>query len=381
MIKTFTLVCPCHFGLEAVLKREITDLGYEVSRVEDGRVSFTGDAQAIALANLHLRTAERVLLEVGRFFAKTFQEYYEGIEAIDWASYIPKDGRFWVTKASTIKSALHSPRDLQSIGKKAMVASMAATYGISHFDETGASYPVRIFVNKDEFSVGLDTSGDPLHKRGYRTYMGAAPISETLASGIIMLSPFKEGRILMDPFCGSGTILTEAALMITNQAPGLNRRFTAQTWTNLVNRQIWKDAVSEAKDAIDLSKAAVLEGYDIDPEAIKIARLNAKNAGVDKMIKFGVRDVRDFKADGEYGFIITNPPYGERLEDIESARELYAALGKAYKALPSWSMFVISSHPDVENAVGRSADKNRKIYNGMIQTRLYQYMGEKPKKG
>lgn len=376
----YTLCCPCHFGLEAPLKREIYNLGYDVTEVTDGRVSFTGDAEAIVRANIHLRMAERVLIEVGRFNATTFEELFQGIKALDWENYIPKDGKFWVTKATSVKSKLFSLTDIQSIVKKAMVERMKDYYGIKWFDEDGASYPVRIFILKDQVVVTLDTTGTPLHKRGYRTYTSKAPLSETMAAAILSLTPWRGDRILVDPFCGSGTFLIEAALMACNIAPGLNREFTSMDWNNLIEAELWKECLNEAREAVNTHVECDLQGYDIDPEAIKIARLNAKNAGVDHLIHFQVRDVAQLKHPKKYGFIVTNPPYGERLEDKKDLPELYGKLGAAFKGLDSWSMYVITSYENAAHDIGRKADKNRKIYNGMIKTYLYQFLGPKPPK-
>ena len=250
-MNTYELVVPCHFGLEAVTKREIYDLGYEITKVEDGRITFEGDAEAICRANIFLRSAERVLLQVGRFHATTFDELFEGIKALPWEEYIPKDGKFWVTKASSIKSKLFSPSDIQSIAKKAMVERMKRSYHLDWFPEDGAAYPVRIFLMKDEVMVTLDTSGDSLHKRGYRLLTSKAPLTETLAAALIMLTPWKKDRILVDPFCGSGTFPIEAAMMAANIAPGMNRTFTAEKWTNLISRQLWYATVEEAQELVN----------------------------------------------------------------------------------------------------------------------------------
>ena len=232
------IIVPCHFGLEAVLKKEIYDLGYEILKVEDGRVTFEGDAEAVCRANIFLRTAERVLVKAGEFTAETFDELFEGIKAIPWEDYIPKDGRFWVTKASSIKSKLFSPSDIQSIVKKAMVERLKQHYHVEWFPEDGASYPLRIFLLKDRVTAAIDTSGESLHKRGYRTMTSKAPITETLAASLILLTPWKKDRILVDPFCGSGTFPIEAAMMAANIAPGMNREFTAEQWTDLIDRQL-----------------------------------------------------------------------------------------------------------------------------------------------
>lgn len=379
-MKTYELVVPCHFGLEAVTKREIYDLGYEIVRVEDGRITFEGDEEAICRANIFLRTAERVLLQVGRFHATTFDELFECIKALPWENYIPKDGKFWVTKASSIKSKLFSPSDIQSIAKKAMVERLKQYYDVNWFEETGASYPVRIFLLKDEVMVTLDTSGDSLHKRGYRLLTSKAPLTETLAAALIMLTPWHKDRILVDPFCGSGTFPIEAAMIAANIAPGMNRSFTAENWTNLIPRQLWYDTVEEAQDMIDTDIETDIQGYDLDGDVVKAARENAKRAGVEHLIHFQQRPVAELHHPKKYGFIITNPPYGERLEDKADLPELYTQIGEVYNALDSWSLYMITSYEEAERYIGRKADKNRKIYNGMLKTYFYQFMGPKPPK-
>ena len=376
----YELVVPCHFGLEAVTKREIYDLGYEISRVEDGRVTFIGDEEAICRSNIFLRTAERVLLQVGRFHATTFDELFEGIKALPWENYIPRDGKFWVKKASSIKSKLFSPSDIQSIAKKAMVERLKEVYHVSWFEEDGAPYPVRIFLLKDEVMVTLDTSGDSLHKRGYRLMTSKAPLTETLAAALILLTPWRRDRILVDPFCGSGTFPIEAAMIASGIAPGMNRSFTAEEWTNFIPNNLWYEAVEEAQEQMDTEVKVDIQGYDIDPEVVKAARENAKRAGVEHMIHFQQRAVADLSHPKKYGFIITNPPYGERLEDKEDLPQLYSEIGASYRNLDSWSMYLITSYEDTEKYIGRKADKNRKIYNGMLKTYFYQFMGPKPPK-
>ncbi|MBQ2705223.1 MAG: class I SAM-dependent RNA methyltransferase [Agathobacter sp.] len=379
-MKTYELVVPCHFGMEAVTKREIYDLGYEITRVEDGRITFEGDAEAICRANVFLRSAERVLLLVGRFKATTFEELFQGIKALPWEEYIPQDGKFWVKKASSIKSKLFSPSDIQSITKKAMVERLKGVYHTDWFKEDGAEYPVRIFLLKDEVTVALDTSGDSLHKRGYRLATSKAPITETLAAALIMLTPWRKDRILVDPFCGSGTFPIEAAMIAANIAPGMNREFTAEKWTNIIPKQLWYDTVQEAEDMVDKDIQVDIQGYDLDGEVVKNARENARRAGVDHLIHFQQRDVAKLSHPKKYGFIITNPPYGERLEEKADLPDLYTTIGEVYKNLDAWSMYMITSYEDAERYVGRKADKNRKIYNGMIKTYFYQFMGPKPPK-
>lgn len=379
-MKRIELIAPCHFGLEAVLKREIIDLGYDIAGVEDGRVSFYGDYEAICRANIFLRTAERVLLKVGSFKAETFEELFEGTKALPWEAYIPKDGKFWVAKAASVKSKLFSPSDIQSIMKKAMVNRMKSYYDVDWFEETGASYPVRVFLMKDMVTIGIDTSGVSLHKRGYRQLSSKAPITETLAAALIMLTPWNKDRILVDPFCGCGTFLIEAAMIAANIAPGMNRSFLAEKWDNLIPKKLWYDTIDEANSMIKDDIKVDIQGYDIDAEVLRAARENAKDAGVDHLIHFQQRAVKDLRHPKKYGFIITNPPYGERLEEKKNLPALYREFGDSFKMLDSWSAYMITSYEDTERYFGRKADKNRKIYNGMLKTYFYQFLGPKPPK-
>ncbi len=381
-MQTYELIAPCHFGMESVLKKEIYDLGYEITEVSDGRVSFEGDEEAVARANIGLRTAERVLLKAGSFHAETYEELFQGTRAIPWEEFLPADARFWVTKAASVKSRLFSPSDIQSVMKKAMVERMRTGWRRDEFPETGNDYPLRVFLMKDQVTCALDTTGESLHKRGYRKMKVAAPIAENLAAGLLMLTPWRPGRILVDPFCGSGTFPIEAALMAAGIAPGLYRNFTAEQWTHLLPAQVWKDASDEAREMIDLHVDTDLQGYDIDPAAIAAARENARLAGVDKLIHFQVRPVSRLSHPKKYGFIVTNPPYGERLsaDDLAAVRTLYRQLGDAVRSLDDWSLYVISSFEDCEEALGMKASKNRKIYNGMLKTYFYQFPGAKPPK-
>lgn len=379
-MKRMELIAPCHFGLEAVLKREILDLGYEISRVEDGRVTFIGDAEAICRANIFLRTAERILIKIGSFRAVTFDELFEKTKQLPFEEYIPENGRFWVKKASSVKSTLFSTSDIQSIMKKAMVERMKQRYHNEWFPEDGADFPIRVFLLKDQVTVGLDTSGESLHKRGYRRLSGKAPITETLAAALILLTPWRADRILVDPFCGSGTFLIEAAMMAASIAPGMNREFLSEEWTDLIPKKLWYDTINEANELVKDDVEVDLQGYDIDPEVIKVARENAREAGVEHLIHFQQRDVRDLNHPKKYGFVITNPPYGERLEEKSALPELYQAFGESFRRLDSWSAYMITSYEDAERWFGRKADKNRKIYNGMIKTYFYQFLGPKPPK-
>ncbi len=333
MNRRYELLAPCHFGLEAVLKKEIIDLGYEISQVEDGRVTFIGDAEAICRANVFLRTAERILLKVGSFTAVSFEELFQGTKNIPWEDYIPQDGKFWVAKASSIKSKLFSPSDIQSVMKKAMVERMKSRYGVNWFAENGSAYPLRVFLYKDQVTIGMDTSGDSLHKRGYRTMTSRAPITETLAAALLMLTPWKK---------------------------------------------CWYEAMDEADELVDREVSADIQGYDIDGEIVRAARANAERAGVDHLIHFQQRPVSQLSHPKKYGFLITNPPYGERLEEKAALPAIYRELGERFAALDSWSAYVITSFEDAEKYIGRKADKNRKIYNGMLKTYFYQFSGPKP---
>lgn len=379
-MKTVELIAPCHFGMEAVLKREIQDLGYEISRVEDGKVTFLGDMEAICYGNIFLRTAERILLQVGKIHAESYEELFEKTKGLPWEDYIPENGKFWVTKATTIKSKLFSAPDIQSIMKKAMVERMKSRYHREWFPEDGSSYPVRVFFMKDEVTIGLDTTGVPLHKRGYRQLTAKAPLSETLAAALIMLTPWRGERILLDPFCGSGTIPIEAAMIAANMAPGMNRSFLAEEWTNLVPRKLWYGAMDEARDLVNTKVQTDIQGSDISWRSVKMARENARLAGVGSMIRFEQQPVHQVQHPGEYGFLITNPPYGERLEEKETLASLYQEIGQCFERLPTWSKYLITSYEDAQRDIGKKADKNRKIYNGMIRTYYYQYIGPRPQK-
>ena len=379
-MRKMELIAPCHFGLEAVLKREITELGYEIAEVEDGRVTFDGDADALCRANVFLRTAERVLLKVGSFKAVTFEELFEKTRMLPWEEFIPKNGKFWIAKAASVKSKLFSPSDIQSIMKKAIVRKLQESYHIEWFPEDGAAYPLRVFLMKDVVTVGLDSSGVSLHKRGYREVAGKAPITETLAAALIMLTPWRKDRIFVDPFCGSGTFPIEAAMMAANIAPGMNRSFMAEEWGNLVPKKLWYRVLDEANDAIEDNVSVDIQGYDVDASVIKIARGNAQEAQVGELIHFQQRSVEQLSHPKKYGFIITNPPYGERLEDKKDLPQLYRAFGDRFRQLDSWSAYMITSCEEAEKYFGRKADKNRKIYNGMLKTYYYQFLGPKPPK-
>lgn len=376
-LRKYELIAPCYFGMEAVLKREIADLGYDVTEVADGRVTFQGDEDAICRANIFLRTAKRILIKMGSFHAESFEELFQGTRNLPWEDYIPENGKFWVTKASSVKSGLHALPDIQSVMKKAMMERLKNVYHTDWFREDGASFPVRVFLLKDEVTVGLDTTGEPLQKRGYRKLTARAPIAENLAAAMILLTPWKKDRVLVDPFCGSGTIPIEAAMIAANMAPGRNRAFTAQSWEHVAGRQSWKNAREEAENLVDLSVKPDIQGYDIDEHMIAIARENARLAGVDKLIHLQQRDVARLHHPQDYGFIITNPPYGERLE---VNTQLYRTLGERFRELDTWSLYMISAYEQAERDIGRKADRNRKLYNGMMKTYYYQFLGPRPPK-
>ena len=377
-MREFELIAPCHFGLESVLKREIQELGYEISSVEDGKVTFWGDFEAVCYANIFLRTTERILIKAGAFQARSFDELFEGTRALPWEEFLPPDGKFWVTKATSVKSQLFSSSDIQSVMKKAMVERMRQACGRAILPETGAAYPIRVSVYKDVVTVGLDTSGESLHKRGYRRLTAKAPITETLAAALILLTPWKKDRILVDPFCGSGTFPIEAAMMAANIAPGARRHFQAESWENLIDREIWQDVREEALHMEQPDAETDIQGYDIDGEIIRSARENARLAGVEKLIHFQQRPVSQLSHPKKYGFIITNPPYGERIGEKEQLPALYRELGERFAALDSWSAYLITPFEETERCMGRKADKNRKIYNGMMKTYFYQFLGPKP---
>lgn len=379
-MRKFEFIVPCHFGMEAVLKREIIDLGYNITQVEDGRVTFYGDEEALCRANVFLRTAERVLIKIGSFHAETFEELFQGTKELPWEEYIPKDGKFWVAKAASVKSKLFSPSDIQSIMKKAMVEHLKKVYGINWFSEEGESFPIRVFLKKDEVTIGLDSTGESLHKRGYRKLTAKAPIAENLAAALILLTPWNKTRILVDPFCGSGTIPIEAAMIAANIAPGRNRSFLAENWKHIIEKKNWYRTIDEANEVMDLSVETDIQGYDIENEMVVISRENAKLAGVEKLIHFQRRSAEQLSHPKKYGFIITNPPYGERLEDKAAMPALYHMIGERFQSLDSWSMYLITSYEQAEKEIGRKSDKNRKIYNGMIKTYYYQFLGPKPPK-
>ena len=364
-------VIPCLLGLESLVGDEIRKLGLSDVRVENGRVLCRGEARDIARLNINLRCGARVILVLHKFRATDFESLFQGVRAVHWEDGIPREGEFPVVGYS-INSTLHSVPACQSIVKKAVVDRLSAAYGIAQFPETGRRYQVRFSIMKDEVTVGLDTSGEGLYKRGYRAHGVAAPLKETLAAAMVKLSHYNGRDPFCDPFCGSGTIAIEAALIARNRAPGLNRSFAAQHWATL-DKMLWLDAADEAMDKEFHGKYEIWGG-DIDPDAVELSRHNAELAEVDDIVKFEVDDATRFHWGGLYGRIVTNPPYGERLLEREEAGELYKAFGKAMDKLPdTWRVYVLSSHPDFERCYGRFADKKRKLYNGMLKCDLFMY--------
>lgn len=370
------LIATATFGLEAVVRREIEALGYRVIKTEDGKVTYSGDERAIVRSNLWLRTADRVLLRMAEFNALEFEELYQQTKALPWEQLIPLDGKFTVT-GSSVKSKLHSVPACQKIVKKAIVDKLAEFYGVENFEETGAEYTVKATLLKDRVTLTVDTTGTGLHKRGYRTSDVAAPIKETLAAAMIQLSFWREGRILVDPCCGSGTIPIEAAMIGRNIAPGLNRSFASEEW-EFVPSKLWKEERKDAFDNMNYDRPLTIFGYDINKKAVEAAIKNAEEAGVDDCITFAAADVRNLEPMGESGIIITNPPYGKRIGEQEEINDIYEALKKFFKANPDWSLFMITTDKDAEaKLMGRKADRRRKLYNGRLETCYYQFHGER----
>ena len=382
---TLTLSATAAFGLEAVVKREAISLGFSNVSVLDGRVNFSGDLATIATANLWLRSADRVLLRMGQFTALTFDELFEGTRALNWADWIPKNGKFTVLGKS-VRSQLFSVPDVQSIVKKAVVEKLKASYNISQFPEDGPEYTITVGLLRDIATLTIDTTGvrNGLHKRGYRAKAAGAPLKETMAAALISLSYFRPDRILLDPTCGSGTIPIEAALVAKNIAPGLNRSFVCEFWPQMP-KHIWKDARKAAYAAIKTDFVPEIFGSDIDPAAIDLARENAEEAGVDDCIKFEVKPLSKLVLPGEYGIAISNPPYGERIGQMQEIYQLYEDMGRVFDD-PTWSVYVLTSDEFFESAYGKKgkngkkADAKRKLFNGNIKTDYYQYYGDRPKK-
>lgn len=373
------LIATATFGLEAVVRREIEDLGYEILKAEDAKITFLGDDRAMVRANLWLRSADRVLLKMGEFQAETFEELFQQTKGIPWEDWIPEDGRI-IVNGTSVRSQLHSVPDCQSIVKKAIIERMKETYEQEWFPETGAEYSIKVTLLKDRVTVTMDTSGAGLHKRGYRVSNVTAPIKETLAAAMVQLSFWKEGRLLADPFCGSGTIAIEAAMIGRNIAPGLSRRFAAEEW-DVIPHKLWKEERTAAFSAIRYDQELKIIGSDISLQAVEAARENALEAGVDDCIEFHQAPVSSLTATESHGVIICNPPYGERIGEEKEIREMYQVLARFMKANPTWSLYLITSDQEFEArflGADHPADRRRKLYNGRLEVCLYQYYGEKP---
>ncbi|MGL4338368.1 MAG: THUMP domain-containing class I SAM-dependent RNA methyltransferase [Turicibacter sp.] len=366
----YNLIATTTFGIEAVTARELKNLGYEDLKLENGKVHFEGDEMDIAITNTWLRTADRVLIKVAEFSATTFEELFTQTEAIDWSEFVPVDGVMHVVGKS-IKSTLHSVPDCQSIVKKAIVKSMQRSYDQEWFEEDGPTFKIEVALLKDVVTLSIDTTGPGLHKRGYREYAGEAPLKETLAASLVYLSRWKPERLLVDPFCGSGTILIEAALIGNNIAPGLNRGFICEEWPQM-DAEIFEQVRDSARKAIKTNTLRMF-GYDIDKSVLRQARINAEKAGVAKAIEFHELDFHKFSSNYKYAYIITNPPYGERLGEEDEVFKLNKKMGIMKRKLDTWDFNVLTSFSKFEKAFGREAGKNRKLYNGRILTRYYQY--------
>lgn len=371
------LIATSTFGLEAVVKDEVISLGYSDIKVENGKVEFSADISAIAKTNLWLRSADRVRVKIGEFKAKTFEELFEKTKALPWADWIPVDGQFPV-EGKSVKSKLFSVSDCQAIVKKAVVESLKKDYKTDWFKETGAIYKIEVALLKDVATLTIDTTGPGLHKRGYRDWIGTAPLKETMAAAMIMLARWTPDRPLIDPFCGSGTIPIEAALIGQNIAPGMNREFVSEKWP-IISKQIWRDARAETHDLAKYDQKLEIIGSDIDEEILKVAQRNAYEATVDEHIRFEKRPASKIASDSMYGAIICNPPYGERLSDRAEVERLYRQIGESFTKLDTWSYYILTSHEGFEQFFGREATKKRKLYNGNLKVDYYQYYGRLPK--
>lgn len=372
------LIAATAFGMEAVVKREIEALGYRLIKSEDGKITFLGDERAIVRANLWLRCADRVLVKMAEFNALEFEELFQQVKAVPWEEWIPPDGKF-IINGSSVKSKLSSVPACQSVAEKAIVERLRDTYGIEHFEKTGALYDIKVSLLKDRVTVTLDTTGEGLFKRGYKQNAVTAPIKETMAAAMVQLSFWRPGRVLADPCCGSGTIAIEAAMIGKNIAPGLARKFAAEGW-EAVNKELWKEERKKAFETAKWDEKLEIYASDIDKRAVEAARENAAEAGVEDDIIFSVSDAARMDSRGtEGGIIITNPPYGQRIGDRKSMDKLYESFSSFLKKNPTWSMFVITADKSSEQKIfGRAADRRRKLFNGRMEVCYYQYHGQKP---
>lgn len=376
-MKDISLIATTTFGLEAVAKRELEALGYENIKVENGKIEFNGGLEDIVKTNLWLRTVDRVLIKLAEFEATSFEELFQGTKAVQWADWVPEDGAF-IVEGKSLNSKLYSISDSQRIVEKAIVEKLKERYPVEWFSKSGARYRIEVSILKDIATITLDTSGDGLHKRGYRDRAGDAPIKETLAAAMILLSYWNKDRVLLDPFCGSGTILIEAAMIGRNMAPGLDRSFDAEKWSRIPS-EVWSSERIKARNAIDFSSQLKLLGCDTDKRSILRARDNAANLGLEDDIAFFMKDMRDVDINDDYGVVITNPPYGERMGEREEVRKLYTDFGSKFRPLETWSVYVITSNEEFESLYGRKADRKRKLYNGRIKVDYYQFYGPRPK--
>ena len=372
-----TLIATSTFGLEMVVKNEFKDLGYEDIKVSDGKIEINCDISDIPKLNLWLRSADRILLKIGEFKAVTFEELFQQTKALPWEKWITKDGKFTVN-AKAVKSTLGSLRACQSIVKKAVVEKLKEKFNIDWFEESGPVFTIQVALLKDNAVMTIDTSGPGLHKRGYREIALEAPLKETLAAALVLLSFWNKDRLLIDPMCGSGTILIEAAMIAKNIAPGLNREFASEKWP-AIDQKYWRDERNHARSVIDNDSELNIFGYDIDDRAIKAARINAKNAGLESDIIFEQKDIKELWIDKQYGIIITNPPYGERMMDFSEINKIYISIHKTLKKKKGWSLYILTSDEKFPDYFKRAKpDRVRKLFNGKIQVNYYQYYGEKP---
>ncbi len=376
-MEQFEIIVPTLFGLESFVSREVRRLGLETTSVEDGRVTFKGGWRDVCRANINIRTGERVLIKTAEFTAKSFDELFEKTKAVDWERWLPKDCAFPV-KGHCLKSQLASGRDCQAIIKKAVADRLSQKYGIEWLPEDGALYQLQFSIIKDRVTLMIDTSGEPLHKRGYRRVSNLAPLRETIAAAMVTMSYWKFEYPLCDPFCGSGTIPIEAAMFKRNIAPGLNRSFACDSFEQITSAM--REAAYDEAKSFERNTPLDITAIDIDSSTVEIAKENARLAGVDDAVKPIVGDAVKFMSDKPYGTIICNPPYGERLGTEKESRELYKKIGKSFSKLDKWSYYILTSCEDFEDLFGRKASKKRKIYNGMLKCNIYQYFGERPPK-
>lgn len=369
------LIATSAFGIEAIVAKELKDLGFNNLIVENGKVTYVTNEEGLVKSNLWLRCADRIHIKIAEFPATSFEELFNRVKAIEWSNYFPQDANF-IVNAKSVKSGLFSLSDIQSITKKAIVEKLKETYQVEWFEESGSKYPLLVSILKDTVTITLDSSGVALHKRGYRENANEAPIKETLAAALVKISGWAFDKPFADPFCGSGTIPIEAALIGLNIAPGIGRKFQAEEW-DIVPSELWKKAKKEAYEAIEYDRDLTILASDINKRSLRLAMDNAEKAGVDHCIEFKHLDVREFTTDLSDGFLVSNPPYGERLEEKAIIDALYSDIGKTFKSLKNWNYFIMTSDEDFEKNFGRKSDKNRKLYNGRLKCYYYQYFNKR----